>query len=284
MAQSIAGTVEQVRGSRGRIGRGRGAPPAPALALWTGTAARASSAAPGVGAAPPDAAWRPSQWSGGPDVTGGGWARAFTKCVSRSSADMTASLSASLGQGLCAGHLRPTPWARSLSFFSTGYEFWTSLSSLAGGSTETGVRAPHQQHAGQHPWRSGACPSHALLRHPTPVLTTLASSATVACHLGPCAQHRRDAQRATTALAPADACWVPKTIEQQPTPILKRGRNFPGTNLEFCCTPHACYTCLLSTHRRLWGGRRRHVHERRLRRRPSPSLSFRWVQGHLVFT
>src|SRR5262249_8768712 len=118
-------------------------------------------------------------------------------------------------------------------------------------------------------------PLHA---HPTPVLTALASPDPGACHLSPCEPRRRDTPCATHALAPAAACWVSKTIEQQPTPILTRGWNFPGTTLEFCCTPPACYTWLLSIHRRLRGGRPSHLHEPRLRHRPSPSRRSRLVQ------
>src|SRR5689334_9315894 len=55
---------------------------------------------------------------------------------------------------------------------------------------------------------------------------------------------------ATRALASADACWVPKMLEQPPTPILARAWNFPSMNLEFFCNTPLCYTWLLSTRRR----------------------------------
>src|SRR6266540_617957 len=70
-------------------------------------------------------------------------------------------------------------------------------------------------------------------------------------------------------MAPATSFCAWRNIGQQGTAILKRGWKFPVRNLEFFCNPPEWYTCILSTRRRLWGGRCRHAREHRLIHLPS---------------
>src|SRR6266511_2983648 len=79
-------------------------------------------------------------------------------------------------------------------------------------------------------------------------------------------------------MAPATSFCAWRNIGQQGTAILKRGWKFPVRNLEFFCNPPEWYTCILSTRRRLWGGRCRHAREHRLIHLPSQAQLIVLVQ------